>query len=95
VRHANGKWALKEPKTARARRTVTIPKTVEQTLQRHRKEQVEQRLQAGPEYQDHGLVFAVSNGSPLDWNVVVRRHFKPIAKRAGLPRIRPWPRGRM
>jgi integrase len=90
VRHADGRWALKDPKTARARRTVTIPKTVEQTLQRHRKEQVEQRLQAGPEYQDHGLVFAVSNGSPLDWNVVVRRHFKAIAKRAGLPGIRPY-----
>jgi integrase len=90
VRHANGRWALKEPKTPRARRTVTIPRTVEQTLQRHRKEQVEQRLQVGPEYQDHGLVFAVSNGSPLDWNVAVRRHFKGIAKRAGLPGIRPY-----
>ncbi len=90
VRHADGRWLLKDPKTSRARRTVTIPKTVEQTLLRHRKEQVEQRLQAGPEYQDHGFVFAVSNGSPLDWKVVVQRHFKPIAKRAGLPRIRPY-----
>jgi integrase len=69
---------------------VTIPKTVEQTLQRHRKEHVEQRLQGGPEYQDHGLVFAVSNGSPLDWKVVVQRHFKPVVKRARLPRIRPY-----
>jgi integrase len=90
VRHSDGRWTLKEPKTSRARRTVTIPKTVEQTLQRHRKEQVEQRLQAGPEYQDHGFVFAVSNGSPLDWKVVVQRHFKPIRKRAGLPGLRPY-----
>jgi integrase len=90
VRHSDGKWTLKDPKTARARRTVTIPETVEQTLQRHRKAQLEQRLQAGPEYHDHGFVFAVSNGSPLDWKVVVQRHFKPIVKRAGLLRIRPY-----
>jgi integrase len=90
VRQSDGKWTLKDPKTARARRTVTIPKTVEQTLQRHRKEQVEDRLKAGADYQDHGFVFAVSNGSPLDWKVVVQRHFKPVVKRASLPRTRPY-----
>lgn len=90
VRPADGRWTLKEPKTPRARRTVTIPSTVQQTLQRYRKKQLEERLKAGHSYSDQGLVFAVSNGNPLDWKVVVRRHFKPIARRAALSTVRPY-----
>ena len=69
---------------------MTLPITVVQTLQRHRKKQLAQRLRAGSKYADHGLVFAASNGNPLDWRVVVQRHFKRIIEAAALPRIRPY-----
>ncbi len=76
--------------SASARRTVTIPSTVAATLQRHRREQLEERLRAGEDYSDLGLVFAVSNGNPLDWRVVARRHFNRIVRNAKFPQIRPY-----
>ena len=65
VRHSDGSWALKDPKTARGRRTVTIPRSVVQTLQRHRKDQLEERLKAGAAYTDRSLIFAVSRKNPV------------------------------
>ncbi len=90
VRHADGRWELKEPKTQRGRRTVTIPTATTVLLQQHRRTQVEERLKVGPEYTDQSFVFAASNGSPLDWRVLVQRHFNKLVKAAGLPRIRPY-----
>ena len=87
---SNGQWVLEDPKTNRARRTVTITPTVQQTLKEHRRPQVRDRLAAGDKYQDHGLVFAVNNGNPLDWHVIVARYFTEIRKRAGFPQIRPY-----
>ena len=72
------------------RRTVTIPEVVREELQHHRTAQVEERLQAGARYENHDFVFAASNGSPLDWKVVVARHFRPLATKAGLPALRPY-----
>ncbi len=34
------------------------------------------------------LVFATRTGQPLDYRTVVRRHFKPLLAKAGLPNIR-------
>ena len=45
----------------------------------------------GPEYSaDLDLVFANGRGDPLDYRVVVQRHFKPIVKAAGLEPLRPY-----
>lgn len=90
VRHSDGTWELKDPKTPRARRAVTVPKSVARTLKAHRTQQLEERLGAGRTYVDHGLIFAVGNGNPLDWRVVVQRHFNKIIECAELPRIRPY-----
>ena len=90
VRHADGRWELKEPKTQRGRRTVSIPPATATLLQQHRRAQLEERLQAGPEYVDQGFVFAATNGSPLDWRILVQRHFNKVIKAAGIPRIRPY-----
>jgi integrase len=57
-------------------------------LQRHRKRQLEEKLRAGPLYQDGGLVFASGQSKPLDAQNVVNRYYKPLLKRAGLPPIR-------
>ena len=90
VRHADGRWELKEPKTQRGRRTVTISAATAVLFQQHRRSQVEERLKLGPEYTDRSFVFAASNGSPLDWRVLVQRHFNKLIKASGLPRIRPY-----
>jgi hypothetical protein len=60
------------------------------TLKYHRREQVEERVKAGPDYENNGLVFAASNGSPLDWKAVAPRHFRPILERAKITGLRPY-----
>lgn len=90
VRSPDGRWVLKEPKTQRGIRAVAVPAATTDLLQRHRRHQLEERLKAGPGYEDRGFVFAATNGNPLDWHVLVQRHFNAIIKAAGLPRIRPY-----
>jgi len=90
VRHADGRWELKEPKTQRGRRTVSIPPATATLLQQHRRVQIEERVKSRREYVDQEFVFAAGNGSPLDWRILVQRHFDKVIKAAGLPRIRPY-----
>jgi integrase len=40
------------------------------------------------DYEDSGLVFATSKGTPLDAQNIINRHFKPLLRHAGLPEIR-------
>jgi len=51
-----------------------------------RRRQAQERLRAGTDYTDHGLVFATPMGQPLDKHNLVHRHFKPILEAAGLPK---------
>jgi integrase len=78
-------WYFSEPKTARSRRSIPIPQSLSQALTIHRHKQLEERLKAGASYQNYDLVFATGEGTPLLRRNIVRRHFKPILKRAGLP----------
>src|SRR5215204_5114261 len=48
-----------------------------------------QMREIGDEYEDKGLVFASQTGNTMSASNVVNRHFKPLLKRAKLPRIRP------
>jgi integrase len=66
-----------DTKTAKSRRTLTLPQTAVQALREHRKLQAEDRLAAGALWQDHGLVFASAIGTPLD-AANVRREFRKI-----------------
>jgi integrase len=51
----------------------------------HRRQQGEKRLKAGTEYQNNDLVFATGDGTPLMLRNIIRRHFRPVLRRAGLP----------
>lgn len=83
-----GGWMLVEPKTARSRRTIHLPKATSQALREHRKRQVSERLLSGDRWQEHGFVFTTIKGTPLlGWNIA-KRSFKPLLKKAGLPNIR-------
>jgi integrase len=65
------------------RRTIALPPTAAEALKVHRKRQLEQRLGAGSEWKEQGLVFASRTGTPLDPSPV-RRIFARIATRAGV-----------
>lgn len=75
---------LEEPKTAKSRRSIPIPKSVVQDLRNHKKTQAEERLQV-KDYNDQGLIFASENGGSPHYSNLVNRHFKPLLKKAGLP----------
>lgn len=83
----SGKLEFSEPKNA-SRRTVGLPTRAIGALRSHRKRQLEEKLKAGPEWRDNGLVFASMHGAPLDAQNIVNRSFKPLLSRAGLPGIR-------
>jgi integrase len=86
LQRIDGKLVLTEPKTARSRRTLQLPAVAIEALHAHKLRQLEERLAAGPAWQDSGLVFTTTIGTPLDARNVVR-HFQTLLARAGLPRM--------
>jgi integrase len=72
-----------DTKTAKSRRTLALPHLAIQALREHRRRQAEDRQAAGALWQDHGLVFTSTVGTPLD-GANVRREFRRIAGAAGL-----------
>lgn len=75
------------PKTQSSNRSVALsPDTIE-TLRRHRKDQLEERLSLGPAYQDQGLVFTTPLGTPID-PANLRRAWSGIVTRAGVEPLR-------
>jgi integrase len=91
VRHAlqrlGGRVELVEPKTEKSRRTLAMPGPVVAALREHRRRQLEERIVAGPAWQDLDFVFASPIGTPLDGSAVTRRYQRTL-KAAGLPRQR-------
>jgi len=59
-----------------------------EALRCHRAAQLQARLLAGPEWEDHDCVFCTSFGRPLEQSSLVRRSFWPLLEKASLPRIR-------
>jgi integrase len=84
-RRKGGGWYYGEPKTTRSRRTIPLPASLVRYLIEHKRHQAEARLKAGASYQQHDLVFASLDGTPLMLSNLTRRHFKPILKSAKLP----------
>ena len=83
-----GRYTLGDTKTKRGRRQVNLtPRTVN-TLRAHRKRQLEERVRLAGLYEDQGLIFATSAGTPIQPENLVKRSFKPLLKKAGLPEIR-------
>jgi integrase len=72
-----------DTKTEKSRRTLALPQSAVAALREHRKWQASSRLAAGPLWQDTGLVFTTSVGTPLDASHV-RRDFRSLCKKAGI-----------
>lgn len=79
---------FKEPKTPGARRTIPLPTVVVDELASLKVGQDYARLQLGNGYTDLGLVFCQPNGKPLRANNIVRRDFRKVIERVGLPVMR-------
>jgi integrase len=78
---------LVEPKTSRSRRTVNLPEAAVRAFRAHKIRQAEERLAAGSQWQDGGLVFPNTLGKPLDPHEL-HNGFKALLNKAGLPNIR-------
>jgi integrase len=72
-----------DTKTGKSRRTLALPRRCVGALREHRKLQAKKRLRAGALWQDHGLVFASTVGTPLSANNVIRA-FRAITDTVGL-----------
>lgn len=77
-----------EPKTDRGRRCLFLPPLVLDALKRHRVRQLEEKLKAGPAWQDHNYVFCTSIGTHLNPTRDMLDQLKALLKKAGLPDIR-------
>lgn len=80
---------LAEPKTDAGRRTISLPPLAVEALHEHRRRQLEERLLAGPAWQDRWhLVFTTPLGTPINPSNLRNRSFRPLLEKAGLPRVR-------
>ncbi len=84
---AKGKLSLVEPKTDNAQRTLPLPAALGSALKAHRTRQLEERLKVGTAWQEHGLVFCTSVGTPIHPRNCVRS-FHALRKRAGMEHLR-------
>src|SRR5262249_25025267 len=87
VRH-KGSWCFQETKTKKSRRTISLPATIMRKLTAHKRQQGEQRLKVGKEWQAHDLVLCNELGGPLSIPNLTYRYFRPILEAATLPQIR-------
>jgi integrase len=75
---------LNLPKRKNSRRTVTLTRTAQDALKRHRARQNEERLGVGARWTDMALVFPNRLGKPMDANNLYHRDWKNLLERAGL-----------
>jgi integrase len=76
------------PKTSKSRRQVRLTAGATETLKRHRRRQLEERLRIVGLWRDNDLVFTAETGTPLDRHNLCQRSFKPLLEKAGLSGIR-------
>jgi integrase len=81
---------LVEPKAERSRRALDVPAICVAALRRHRVRQAEERLAAGAEWEDWGLVFTTRRGTPLDGSNVAHSFHRELEK-AGIHRHQRFP----
>lgn len=78
---------IKDTKTSKSKRTITLYKDALEALKTHKKKQNEIKLMLGPNYQDNDLVFCTQEGKPLDPDNFTKQ-FQRLLKKAGIPKTR-------
>jgi integrase len=79
---------IESPKTAGSRRKVSLSTSAVDALKRHKVSQNAERLRLGGLWEDMGLVFANEVGRPIEAGNLLRRSFRPLLVKAGLPKMR-------
>lgn len=87
LQRVGGKKQLVEPKIDRSRRTIALPPFVVTALRAHEVLQRADRKWAASKWQEHGLVFTTSIGTPLEQSNLSRA-FHALLDTAGIPRQR-------
>jgi integrase len=75
-----------DAKNARSRRVIPLDDDTLRTLARRRKKQAEERLAAGPKWEDHDLIVATHVGRPV-MPRSLDRALESLVEEAGLPRL--------
>src|SRR5215204_3822313 len=75
---------FKTPKNRAAKRTLKLTHQALNALKAHKVQQIAERLQAGPRWRDHDLVFPNTLGKPMNAGNLYRREFQPLLEKAGL-----------
>jgi integrase len=72
-----------DTKTNRSRRTLKLPEIAVEALRGQKRHQAEEHARAGDQWQEHGLVFTTSVGTPFESHNL-RREFRKVTAAAGL-----------
>jgi integrase len=83
-----GVFAVAPPKTESSRRPITLTELAVAALRRHRDAQRAQAEASGAAWHEQDLVFTTAVGGPVRGNHILQRHFEPLCRQLGLPRIR-------
>ncbi len=87
LQRVHGAPKLVEPKTERSRRTLAMPPMITKGLGQHHIRQERERSAAGNRWVETGLVFATTEGKPLD-GTAISKGFHRLLERAGLQQRR-------
>lgn len=79
-------WQETPTKTRAGQRRLVLPAVALTALAAHRERQEAERR--GQDWHDMGLIFPSYAGTPLEATNLLRRHWRPLLERAGLPRMR-------
>ena len=75
-----------EPKTESGKRTIPLDSGMLESLKRHRVSMTEEALRLGSAWQNQtDFVFVTSIGTQLNSKNLIRRDYRPVLKKAGLP----------
>jgi len=80
-------YHLVEPKSRTSRRTIALPQVAVTALRSHRTRQLEERMLAGRDWTDTGMVFTTATGYYLNGQVAAVQ-FHKVLEKAGLRRQR-------
>jgi integrase len=86
LEQTTGRLRFKETKTGKSR-AVAIPQILIDELRRHKGRQAEQRLAVGPVWENHDLVIAQDDGTPLSPDGLGIA-FRRLITRVNVPRVR-------
>jgi integrase len=82
-----GRGRVERPAKSGSRRTLVLPAPVVDALRAHQASQAAERARAGRVWEDHGILFANTQGRPHE-NTYIGRVLERVRVRAGLPHCR-------